>query len=437
MQTAHPLEEAIGIGVYVSDGPGVGGHLRERPEDFTVREIETVDPAPLDADRGSYPYLLVRARLRDWDTNDFARRISNRLEISRERVAWAGTKDRRAVSTQLFTIDGITADALPDIPGAELSAIGRFGRRLQFGDLAGNEFTVTISEPTDPDRATAITDALSVYGNGDSSIGVPNFFGQQRFGSERAITHLVGRRILQGDWEGAVMTYVGHPSEYEPERTRSARAFVQETREWEAALEKFHGGLRFERAMLSALAGGATFREALEALPENLQRLFVHAAQSDLFNRIVTRRLRSDLPLDRPVTGDVVSFTETRGGLSVPDMDRTQRVDENRVDVVRRHCRRGRAYITAPLVGEETELGEGEPGEITRSVLQEVGIDPRGVELPDPYRSAGTRRAILVRTDLSMTQADDGDLVASFSLPKGSYATVLLREFLKCDPRSL
>lgn len=436
MQASHPLEQAVGIGVYASDGTGVGGNLRERPEDFEVREIESIEPVPLTADTGSYPHLLVRATLRDWDTNEFSRRISNRLGISRERVAWAGTKDRRAVTTQLFTIEGIEPESLPDLPGSEVSAIGRFGRRLQFGDLAGNEFTVRVSDPTDPGLATTITNSLRRFGGPDHAVGVPNFFGQQRFGSQRAITHLVGRRILKGDWEGAVMTYVGNPSEYEPETTRVARSFVQETREWGAALEKFHEGLRYERAMLSALAGGATFREALSELPENLRRLFVHAAQSDLFNRIVTRRLRSAIPLDRPVPGDIVCFTETRAGLRIPNPDRAQRVDQNRLDVVRRHCRRGRAYVTAPLVGSETELCEGEPGEITRAVLDAVDIDPREVQLPEPYRTAGTRRAILVRTDLSMRR-DDEDLVASFSLPKGSYATVLLREYLKCDPRSL
>ncbi|MFW6000519.1 MAG: tRNA pseudouridine(13) synthase TruD, partial [Halorubrum sp.] len=93
LREAHPTERAVGIDHYVSVADGIGGRLRESPEDFRVRELEAFDAAPLDADPGSYPELVIRATLRDWDTNDFARRLSDALGISRERVSWAGTKD--------------------------------------------------------------------------------------------------------------------------------------------------------------------------------------------------------------------------------------------------------------------------------------------------------------------------------------------------------
>lgn len=436
MRPAHPLEQAIGMGVYVTDVDGIGGHLRERPDDFRVEELGGIDPAPLDADRGGYPYLLIRVTLSNWDTNEFATTLADRLGMSRERVNWAGTKDRRAVTTQLFTLKGVDPADLPDMEGVTYSVLGRAGRALSFGDLAGNAFEVTMDAVTAPERAEHVTEALETYGDADARVGVPNFFGQQRFGSQRAITHLVGRHIIEEDWEGAVMAYVGNPSEYEPDQTREAREFVEETRDWGATVERFHGGLRHERAILSALAGGASFQAALDALPSNLQRLFVHAAQSDIFNRILTERLERGIPLDRPVLGDIVCFADERAGLTVPTPGRSQRVDEDRLDVLQRHCERGRAFVTAPLLGADSQMPDGEPGAITRAVLDEVGVDPRQVDLPEPYHSEGTRRAVLVRTDLEL--APDGDRVTTrFSLPKGSYATVLLREYLKCDPRSL
>ena len=447
MREAHPVERAVGIERFVSDAAGVGGRLRASPEDFRVREIERFDAEPLDADPGSYPYLLVRATLREWDTNDFAKRLSDELGISRERVSWAGTKDKYAVTTQLFTLRKVDPGALADVSiyEAEIELVGRTGRGLAFGDLAGNEFEIAVREPESPDRAAEIRAQLADFGGGsEGTVGVPNFFGQQRFGSRRPVTHEVGLRVVRGEWEEAVRAYVANPYETEPEDSQRARREVAEAfdeRDWRAAREATPERLGFERAMLDALieSGGdrpEDFRAALEAVPSNLQRLFVNAAQSYAFNRVLSERLARGLPFDRPVAGDVACFAETVDGVALPDPDREQRVTGSRVETVARHCERGRAFVTAPLVGTETELAEGEPGEIERAVLADLDLSPGDFDLPGEFHSTGTRRAVLVRTGLATDGADPGSdaLTFDFALPKGSYATVLLREFIKNDP---
>jgi len=444
MRTAHEIERAVGIEHYVSDADGTGGQLRVEPEDFRVRELELFDAEPIDAAPEKYPHLLVRVELRGWDTNDFAKTLSNRLGISRERVSWAGTKDKHAVTTQLFSVKGVDSDELPELSDVEYEVVGRTGRSILFGDLAGNAFEIRIRDPEQPENATAITDELRGFANirrdnSSDAVGVPNYFGQQRFGSKRPVSHEVGLAIVREQWEQAVMTYVGNPSEREPEETRAARRFVDERRDWQEALERFPGYLGYERAMLHRLAEGAdtnAFRAALETLPTNLQQLFVNAAQSYLFNLMLSERLERGLPFHRPVAGDVVCFADSEAptGLELPDKDRTQRVTEKRIDSVTRHCERGRAFVTAPLVGTGTELGEGEPGEIEREVLNEVGIEPGAFELPGEFNSTGTRRAILVRTEL---ERETEPLTLAFELPRGSYATVLLREYLKTDPGAL
>ncbi|SDZ96913.1 tRNA pseudouridine13 synthase [Haloplanus vescus] len=444
MRDAHPLERQVGIDHYVSDGPGVGGRLRDDPSDFRVRELETITPEPLDADSGSYPILLVRATLTDWDTNDFASALSDAMGISRERVSWAGTKDKRAVTTQLFSIRDATAEDLPDLSGVDIDPLGRIGRDLEFGDLAGNAFEIRIADAKRPEAVGDVTDDLRAFGGG--SAAVPNVFGHQRFGSQRPVTHEVGLHVVREEWREAVLTYVGNPAETEPDRTQQARATVEDVAasadpDWQQALDAMPGHLGYERSMLHTLVenGGETpadFRDALETVPWNLQRLFVNAAQSYAFNQILSERLRRGLPFDRPVAGDVVCFADADApeGLALPDTDRLQRVDEERVDVVTRHCERGRAFVTAPLVGTETELGDGEPGEIEREVLGELDLAPDDFDLPGNFDSSGTRRAILVEANLSVER---DPLTISFSLPRGSYATAVLREYLKVDPRDL
>jgi tRNA pseudouridine13 synthase len=475
MREAHPTERAVGIDHYVSDAVGTGGRLRSRPDDFRVREIERGGFEPIDAAPDAYPHLVVRATLQNWDTNDFAGALSNTLGISRERVAWAGTKDKRAVTTQLFSIDGVERDALADaaatLDDVECAVVGRSGRALRFGDLAGNAFEIVVRD-AETEPVEAITDDLRALGGdriggGDAdtsadagvTVGVPNYFGQQRFGSLRPVTHEVGLEIVRGNWAGAVLAYVGNPHGSEPDDTREARAFVErELRAgdegtgaetglsarsdgWAAALERLPNRLGFERSMVHRLVENGAgsqgeFRAALEAVPNNLQRLFVNAAQSFLFNRVLSERLARGLPLDRAVAGDVVCFADPDApeALRLPDPDRSQRVTPERVDTVTRHAARGRAFVTAPLVGTETELGGGEPGEIEREVLDAAGIAPADFDLPGAFHSAGTRRAVLVECDLEIERAP---LTFDFSLPKGSYATVLLREFLKVDPVDL
>ncbi|AUX09045.1 tRNA pseudouridine13 synthase [Halalkaliarchaeum desulfuricum] len=482
MRPAHPTEQVVGIDYYVSDAEPIGGRLRGRPADFRVREIEAFDVEPVDADPGAYPDVVCRVTLWGWDTNDFAARLSDALGVSRERVSWAGTKDKHAVTTQLFSVRDVAperiaaiggeSDADAGIDGAEIDVVGRAGRPISFGDLAGNEFEIVVRDPDRPELAGDVTAQLRAFATGaerdgspgeggtaDAEIGVPNVFGHQRFGSRRPITHEVGLAIVRGDWRAAVRTYVGTPFEAEPDDTRRARAVVDDQFEsaspdWQACLDETPHKLGFERAMLHALVeaeaddpgstaqdapvpeDGGVWRTALEAVPSNLQRLFVHAAQSSLFNRILSERLDAGLPFHRPVAGDVCCFADADAPpeIAKPDPGRLQRVDDSRVEILSRHCERGRAFVTAPLVGTETELADGDPGEIEREVLSDAGVEPADFSLPGEFDSTGTRRAILLRTDVGV---DTDPLTLSFSLPSGSYATAVLREYLKVDPLSL
>jgi len=453
MRDSHPIEQAVGIDYYASDSDGIGGDLRIEPEDFRVQELENFDPEPVDADPGAYPEILLRATLRSWDTNDFAGRLSDSLDMSRERVSWAGTKDKHAVTTQLFSISDGDPEAIAalEIRAAEIEVLGRTGRPISFGDLHGNRFEIRVRNAVDDaaERVTAITDALGAFADSENetdTVGVPNWFGQQRFGSRRPVTHEVGLAIARQEWREAVLAYVANPFETEPKATQAARETVaseaeSEEPDWQTCLDAMPGQLGYERSMLHRLAedGASTpedFRHALEAVPWNLQQLFVNAAQSYVFNRILSERLARGLPFDRPVDGDVCCFVDSDAPaeLVAPDPDRLQRVSGSRVDVMERHCARGRAFVTAPLIGTDTELADGEPGEIERDVLADVGLEPADFDLPGEFASSGTRRSILLRTALT---ADPETLTFGFALPSGSYATALLREYLKGDPLAL
>ncbi len=435
MRPGHVRERPIGMRYYRSDAPGIGGRLRREPADFRVRERPGLDLEPVDAPTGDYPHLVVEATLEDWDTHGFVNRLAARLSIHPDRIAWSGTKDANAVTTQWFSLRGVDPAALPSVSGADIAAVGRLGRQLEFGDHAGNRFEIVVRDARNGDRIDAVTADLAVE---DETVLVPNYFGHQRFGTRRAITHRVGRSIVQGRFREAVERYLADSSPHEPERTRTFRTFVAEeaipTDDWERALERVPGYLDHERRLLEVLAqrgdDAAAARGAIEALGWSLARLFVHAVQSHAFNEIVAERLRRGLPIDRPVVGDVICMR--RGGDL--DTDRPQPVTAARLEAARRHCDRGRAAVTGPLVGPETTLAEGEPGAIERAVLAGLDVDPAAFDGEEPFDAAGDRRALGVTTDMAI---DHEPPTFRFDLPPGAYATVVLREYCKGDPLAM
>lgn len=414
-------EAALGLRSYLTTTPGIGGKLRVEPEDFRV--LETGE-GPTRFDGGAH--AAARIELRNWETNRFAGEAARRLGLHRDQVAFAGMKDKRAVTEQWFTFKCPVADlakleGLADVRVLEAHPT----RKAHFaGAHEGNRFILRVrgmrGTPADVEATAA---AIRAEG------GVPNFFGPQRFGGAfRPITHLVGRALVAGDLKEAVRLYVGHPMATERSEAQAARRAYEEQGP-AAALEVFPHQLDPERAILQRLVKRPDdWRNAIMALPENLVLLFVHAYQSWLYNDMLSARVAHGLGLRTAHVGD-------RAMGVAEDGTRTHLVTAFNQLRIQREIDRGRATLTAPLVGLDCPLAEGEPGRIERQVLASHGVDPRSFrirELPE-VASGGRRRGILQPVqDLQVSWAE-GDPVFSFGLGRGSYATVVLREFMKAE----
>ena len=422
MLAATNQDRQLGMDYYVTDSPGCGGVIRANPEDFRVEEVYE------DLGYEGGRYLVLEVEKKDWDTHHLIREMSRQLRISQKRFGWAGTKDKRAVTSQRISIMNLNEPELErlTLPDLKIKVLGRTNRSVGLGDLLGNRFQITIRNLACSDAAgrfAAITEQIQQLK------GVPNYFGVQRFGDTRPVTHKVGEAIVRGNLEQAVFTYLALPFSGELERTREARERLWENHDIPAALKEFPEYLRYELAMLNYLVEyPADYAHAFDVLSINLKRLFVHAYQSYLFNRILSHRLAAGLPLDRPVEGDVVCFS--RG--DQPDIDRQQAVTGENLSAVHRLSERGRAFVTLPLIGFETNLAEGKEGEIEKAVLSEqnVGRDDFRIAANLDLGSRGARRAALLKVSPNIkVEGDRASL--EFFLPKGSYATVLLREYTK------
>jgi tRNA pseudouridine13 synthase len=418
-------ERDLGLEFYGSDTPGVPGELKTTPEDFRVEEVSSY---PLPDPAGSFAVLRIESR--DWEQHELAAAVARRLGLPPHSVQWAGTKDRRAVSERLFSYRGDPPTTDLGLRDVRLLESYRARDGLVLGHHYGNTFDIRVAAlPVLPEAAEAAyrstSDALRSGG------GFPNFFGPQRFGEVRPVTHLVGRHLVRGDVAGAVECYLAdRPAGGSPGVGDEARAAYASHHDPVRALREFPREYRFERALLERLARGQGPERAFRALSRDLRTLFVHAYQAWLFNRWLGLRHGAGIPFDRPMAGDrIVRFSRdgtVRGPDSVP-------VAEDNLAECGELVARGRAMVAGPLVGFETPGGVDLPAVELDELLRAEGIDRAHFELPavPELASRGTWRPVLVPLPPVGTSPSPDGVRFRFALPKGSYATVLLREYLK------
>ncbi len=297
-QSPYPLELLLGMKYYASDTEGIGGKLRTDPADFIVEEI------PVEKKGGNAgPFLICRLTKTNWELQHAIKEIAKRLGISHRRIGWAGTKDRNAVTRQFISLYNITTDQVAEVRLKDiiLEPVGLSNEGLSLGDLLGNRFEITIRDchPADLEQRVHAVSGTVCH-------AVPNYFGLQRFGATRPVTHRVGEWILRGNYENAVLAYVGQAFPGEPERVREIRTAFWETRDIPSALSDLPPQMSYERAMLHYLySNPGDYGGALRELPPKLLSMFVSAYQSFLFNCALTGGLTTVIPspIHVPVTG--------------------------------------------------------------------------------------------------------------------------------------
>lgn len=422
-------EQLLGMERYASTSPGVGGRLRTTPQDFVVEEI----PRPPAKAQGAGKYTMVTLRATNWETNRLVRELGKRLGVGRRGIFFTGTKDKRAVKTQQMAIAVAEAKVQAlQIPGVEVLGTFRADRAPKLGDLVGNRFDIVVRGTSVQGEALAARCAAieqELAGAG----GVPNFFGPQRFGVLRPITQVVGERIVRGDFEGAVMAYVGMPQPAEPAEAFQARQRIEETRDFGTALTYFPQQLSFERVLIEHLAKSpGDWTGALRRLPMNLVTMFVYAHQSLVFNRILSARLGESPDLREVWAGDILVPLDEDG---VPDHDTLIPVRAENLAKCQRQVRKGRAAPTALVCGLDVPFAGGRMGEIERAKFAEVGLPREAYAVPamPELASFGQRRAIVVGANDYLRDAAEDHARFRFWLSKGSYATCLLREVMKAE----
>ena len=443
------IDRLLGIEVYATQTSGIGGRIRGVPEDFQVEEllvdgskaqiIPSLDEKPqvLGSSLEQQRYLLCVLAKQNWDTLIATKNIANQLGLGQNSLQIAGIKDAKAVTAQYVTVENLTTDdvAKVNIKGIQFRPIGYLRNPLSVFYLLGNSFKIKITNITQ--NSTIVNTQISQTIHEITQLGgIPNFYGHQRFGTTRPITHFVGKAILEGNFEKAALLFLAKPSPDEHPESRQARTELQQTHDFKTALEHYPKYLRYERSMLKYLNENPNeFDKAFNVLPMKLQDLFIQAYQSYLFNRFLSERIKAGISLNKAEIGDFIVGVERTG---LPMVNMAQTVTTQNQNRANEALATGRMRLALPIVGFKQKPSNGFMGELEQQVLQQenINIDQFRVTINSKLGNRGSLRTTLTpiqNLKLLNISKDTNELSASleFTLLRGCYATVLLREIIK------
>jgi tRNA pseudouridine13 synthase len=252
---------------------------------------------------------------------------------------------------------------------------------------------------------------------------IGNFYGLQRFGSERLVTHLVGKEIVKRNFDRAVHLLLSYTTEYDTPASKEIREKSSDPSNYGQLIKRLPRGMDIERQVMSALAGGKDAISALRSVPITIRRLFVQAYQAFVFNKSLSRSIATGADLLRPERGDLCFEMEGPSTFG-------------RVIKFENYVGGHRTVPAIRMVGTTFQPGKGRFDIVTKTVLEEEGVEPGDFyikEMQELSQQGGFRQAPLWCTGFRYRNGPS--VVVEFALPKGSYATTLLRELVKpADP---
>ncbi|XP_074627363.1 pseudouridylate synthase 7 homolog isoform X2 [Acropora palmata] len=237
------------------------------------------------------------------DTMDAINLLSKLLKIKTGVFGYAGTKDRRAVTTQWISAYRVRAEQLQSLNSSLRNlCLGNFKyckEPLKLGSLSGNHFVITLrSIVGDHSKIEESLQSLKVN-------GFINYFGLQRFGTTSVSTHAIGLALLQSKWSEAIDLLL-NPRDGESDILTAARQHWKDTKNAKETLQKIPKGKFIESDLLQGLVrhGPSGLVNALQSIPRNTRLMYVHAYQSYVWNFMATKRIK-EYGL-QPVKGDLI-----------------------------------------------------------------------------------------------------------------------------------
>ncbi len=400
--------------------------IKSRPEDFIVEEALAPAAAARIAASGapasSAPFVLYRLTKRDLGTIEALELVSARLRVPLERIGYAGLKDRHALTVQHVSVrfprrGAARAPEADGMPGWSIERIGTLDAPLAAEDISGNRFHVTVralsrrqcGRMTEARRFLALPGAPA-----GRTLRFVNYFGEQRFGSARHGRGFAARRLIEGDFEGALRLLVAAADRKDSrERKGIKRAIAAAWGDWNALAPELPPCP--ERTVIERLAEtGGDFRAGFGALPPFIRRISIEAYQSMLWNEVARRFV------EQTCAPPLIEMPSRFGALATP---RASAIPP------------GLAGTIIPLFSPETRLEDPWRG-AAEAALAGEGIALNDLRVPglrSPYFGEVERTLFVDASEFALgpVEADEAGAgrfkrFVRFFLPRGSYGTALL-----------
>lgn len=450
--TERDIEKFVGIEIFsTQEKEGIKGIYKNEYKDFIVKEITSKGNTLEIKDDYLSSSFIEDSKDRfttfnltkvNKDMFEALREIANALKISPNSIFYSGLKDKCSISVQKMSIKGDFINKLKKLKIRNLffRSIHPTRKPVKLGSNWGNNFTIVLRDIEENKEFKEKIDTLIAI---IEKQGFPNYFGLQRFGTFRPNSHLVGRYLLDEDFEKAFHELITTVYSMEDPNLQLIRKELKKDGDLIKAYNSLPKSLSYERVIIKYLMDHpGDFRGAINTIRYDLKNLLVSAFQSCIFNKLVSLRVKKGTSLISPIKGDVISILDDDNG----HITKIKYIYGNLNGLYDKYLdealKLNRAVIVAPIIGYNTNLDEFP---LMKSFFQEI-LEQEDYDssifksnLMYEFEFKGSYRAIKVNPKgLIVGELKNDDIFPGkkklrmeFSLPKGSYATMLLRELIK------
>jgi tRNA pseudouridine13 synthase len=385
------IDSQIGISVYSTKFEGIGGKIRSESEDFEVSEVISEKSQKLISEQNGY--AVYKLKKKNIDTNHALSDIFRKKGL---RLKALGLKDASAVTEQ-FVCSNNKGRSINDYASVKysLKKIGFVSKPLSKKDMIGNHFKIKIND---------CKNNLSEFREYDKIL---NFYGYQRFGSKRAVTHLIGKAILQKDFDKAVDLVLSFRSPFDSKENNEIREKLTDKSNFEKYFDQVPPQMDIERLVLREMITSDDSQKSIRQIPLSLRRFYIQAYQSFLFNQTLSSAFSDGEDLFEAQEGDVCFDFKGIIGKFIKGADQR---------------------LAIPFVGYSYYKKTRFDYQISK-ILEVEEMAPRDFfikEMQEVSNEGGFRQASIVCSEYS----SEGNNL-EFTLSRGSFATILLREIMK------
>ncbi len=385
------LDSQIGITIYSTEFNGIGGKIRVEPEDFQVTEI--ISQRAQNSINAKEGYAVYKLKKKKIDTNHALSDVFRKKGI---RLKSLGLKDASAMTEQ-FVCSGNKGKTIENFSTEKysLEKIGFAKKPLSKKDMISNHFKIKISD---------CSNDLSSFTEYDKIL---NFYGYQRFGSKRPVTHLIGKALLQRDFKKAVELILSFTSPYDSKENTEIREKLSDKENYQKYFDQVPYQMDIEKIVLKEMIEHGDALRAIRSIQISLRRFYIQAYQSFLFNQSLSLAFSDGEDMFEAQSSDVCFDFHGIIGKYVKGLDQ---------------------HLALPFVGYSYYKKTRFDYQISK-ILEQEEITPKDFfikEMQEVSSEGGFRQAAIHCSDYSSNKT-----IVEFSLSRGSFATILLREIMK------